>query len=289
MKRRYGIARAFVGTAVTALLVLFGTIQLASYAFAAPAAAPGALPTHVPLSFGLSVYQALDRVAPAEYVEATLASQALGSGAPGTAERYALRMPASPERDDLLARIAMARNDPGLALEYFVAAPDVDAVQSAVNALATRDPGAAYAVERTLNARLALQTVHPDAVAETYWRMGELANRRAWREVPASPAQRDWLARAMTAFQAAVDLAPLSGKFAISAANQAMLLENVPQAKMLFARAVDADPASADAVAGLGVVAYRQGDLASARAYLTRARALDPNALMVRALERDVR
>lgn len=274
---------------MTALLALFGTIQLASYAFAAPAAAAGALPTHVPLSFGLPVYQALDRIAPAEYVEATLASQALASGAPGTAEHYALRMPASPERDDLLARIAMARNDPALALEYFVAAPDVDAVQSAVSALATRDPAAAYAVERTLNERLALQTIHPDAVAETYWRMGELANRRAWREVPASPAQRGWLERAMKAFQAAVDLAPLSGKFAISAANQAMLLENVAQAKALFARAVEADPASADAVAGLGVVAYRQGELASARAYLARARALDPNALMVRALERDVR
>ena len=86
MKRRYGIARAFVGTAVTALLALFGTIQSASYAFAAPAAAAGALPTRVPLSFGLPVYPALDRVAPAEYVEATLASQALASGAPATAD-----------------------------------------------------------------------------------------------------------------------------------------------------------------------------------------------------------
>ncbi|MEO6835179.1 MAG: tetratricopeptide repeat protein [Candidatus Tumulicola sp.] len=288
MKRRYGFLRAAVVAAVTVSIAAFGTIQLASYAFDGRAAARGALPTRVPLRFGLAVYRRLDRVAPAAFVESTLAASALAERDTASAMRYALRLPASPARDELLARVARARGEPALALEYFIAAPDVDAVQSSANELATRDPAAAYALERTLAGRLALLTTHPNAVAETRWRMGELANERAWRERPASPAQGVWLHRAMTNFQAAADLAPLSEKFAIAAANQAMLLGNLTRSATLFARAADANPGSADAVAGLGVVAYQLGDAAAARAYLIRARRLDPRALMVRALERDL-
>jgi tetratricopeptide (TPR) repeat protein len=289
LKRRYGIARAVVIAVSTAFLAILGTIQVASYAFSAPEASAGTLPTRIPASFGQAVYRALDRVAPAPYVEATLAAAALAGGATDEAEHYALRLPASPARDELLARIAASRGDRSLALEYFLAAPDVDAVQSTVSALATSDPASAYFLERTLNARLSLQTIHPDAVAETNWRMGELANRRAWREIPGSLAQGNWLRRGMSDFQAAVDLATLSGKFAISAANQAMLLGDVARARALFAHAAETDPGSADAIAGLGVVAYRQGDRRSAVAYLARAQSIDPHSLMVRALERDLR
>lgn len=289
MKRRYGFLRAGVVVAIAAAIAAFGAIQAASYAFDASVAAPGTLPTRVPLGFGLAVYRALDRVAPAPYVESTLAAHALADGNAVAALRYALRLPASPTRDDLLGRIARARGEPDLALEYFLAAPDVDAVQAAANALAIRDPAAAYALERTLKVRLALLKTHPDGVAETYWRMGELANQRAWREVPASPAQGAWLHRAMNDFQSAVGLAPLSEKFAIAAANQAMLLGDLANATALFARAASVNPGSADAIAGLGVVAFQRGDVAGARAQLTRARRLDPSALMVRALTRDLR
>jgi tetratricopeptide (TPR) repeat protein len=89
-------------------------------------------------------------------------------------------------------------------------------------------------------------------------------------------------------FQTATDLAPLSEKYAIAAANQAEQLDDYERASQLFARAAAADPASADAIAGLGVVAYRRGDVAAARGYLDRARRIDPAALMVRALERDL-
>jgi tetratricopeptide (TPR) repeat protein len=287
-RRRDGIVRAAVATVVFFLLAGFAAIQLASDAFAASTAAGGTLPARVPLRFGLAVYGVLDRLAPAPYVESTLAEYALDAGMTDAALHHALRLPASPIRDELLARIARARGDRVLALEYFLAAPDVDAVQTVVQSVARRDPAAAYSLERTLNARLTREATHPDAVAETRWQMGELANRRAWREVPASPAQRAWLGRAMRDFESAAALAPLSEKFAIAAANQAMLLKNLPRARALFSRAVAVDPASADAVAGLGVVAFSLGDIPSARAYLDRARRLDPNALMVRALERDV-
>jgi tetratricopeptide (TPR) repeat protein len=275
--------------ALAALLLAFAAIQAASYAFDARAAAPGTLPTRVPLAFGVAVYRTLDRIAPAAYVESTLAAYELQRGDVRAAQRYALRMPASPARDELLARVAQRTGDAQLALEYYLAAPDVDAVQAAVDARAVRDPAGAYALERLLRVRLAMLTTHPDAVAEAYFRMGELANVAARREVPGSRAQVRWLQRAMKDLMAAVALAPLSDKFNISAANQAALLGNLTLAKTLFAKTVDADPGSADAIAGLGVIAYRRGNLASARKYLARARALDPSAGMVRALERDLR
>ena len=93
--------------------------------FAASAAAPGSLPSRAPLGFGLAVYHALDRVAPAPYVESTLAAYSLSTGRAGEALRYALRLPASPARDELLARVAAAQGDASLALEYDLAAPDV--------------------------------------------------------------------------------------------------------------------------------------------------------------------
>jgi hypothetical protein len=225
----------------------------------------------------------------ASYVEASLAQEALARGDALAAEHFAVRLPASPTRDELLARVALTRGQVALAREYFLAAPDPTAVESAAEALAARDPAAGYELERLLQIRLARSGTHPDAVAETYWRLGRLANREAWLQVPGSARQRMWLERGLRAFEAAVSLAPLSERYVISDANQADLLGERRRAAALFAQGVDIDPASADAIAGQGVVAWENGDATAAAAYLARARALDPFALMVRALERDLR
>ncbi len=55
-------------------------------------------------------------------------------------------------------------------------------------------------------------------------------------------------------------LAPLSERYLVEAANQADLLEERARAQRFFNRAADIDPTSADAVAGLGVVAWQNGD-----------------------------
>ena len=107
--------------------------------------------------------------------------------------------------------------------------------------------------------------------------MGGLANRKAWRQVPGSAAQRDWLKRGLRDYEAAVGLAPLSERYVIADANQADLLGERERARALFAQAVAIDPASAQAIAGLGVVAFEDGDRDAAAAYLLRARAIDPN------------
>ncbi len=265
-------------------------VQFASDSLTASAAAPGTLPTHIPPSFGRLVYTRLDRVAPAPYVETTLAQDALSRGDVMSAERYALKLPASPVRDELLARVAQARGEKLLALEYFLAAPDAGAVNAAADeALASRDPAAAYRLEELLENRLAMLGTHPDAVAEAYWRMGRYANQMAFVQISGSPAQNAWLRRGLNALEAAVALSPLSERYAIEAANQADLLGDRGRAAALFAQALAIDPASADAMAGLGVIAFQNGDRAAAARYLERARALDPQSLMVGALERDLR
>jgi len=278
-----------VGALTAALIFSLAAIQLASDALASSAAAPATLPARIPLAYGVAVYRFLDRIAPAPYVETSLAREALARGDAGAAQRYALRLPSSPVRDELLARVALLRGEQVLANEYFLAAPDPDAVQSQAQILASRDPAAGYALESLLQVTLARSGTHPDGVAEAYWQMGRLANRQAWREVPGSPRQRKWLARGLRNFESAVALAPLSQRYIIAAANQADLLGDRRRAAALFAQGVDADPTSADAIAGLGVVAWENGDRAVAATYLDRSRALDPNSLMVRALERDLR
>ena len=221
-------------------------------------------------------------------MEISLARQALQNGDADTAERYAIRLPSSPIRDDLFAAIALHRGQRVLAVEYFLAAPDPNAIGESAQTLATRDPASAYAMERLLEVRLAHDKIHPDAVAEAYWEMGRLANRTAWRQIPGGALQRAWLQRGLRDFETAAAFAPLSERYLVEAANQADLLGERARAQQFFGRAADIDPASADAVAGLGVVAWQNGDHREALVYLTRARRLDSHALMVRALERDL-
>jgi tetratricopeptide (TPR) repeat protein len=289
VSRRYGPFRWIAGAIVAVSVVAMGVVQLASDALNSGAAAAETLPRHVPHQFGIAVYSALDRIAPAQYVETSLAQAALDRHDADAAERYALRLAASPTRDELLARVALMRGQHLLALEYFLAAPDPDAVNRAAQALAVRDPAAGYALEGLLVARLAGGGTHPDALAQAYWVMGRLANRQAWRQVPGSRLQRAWLRLGLRDFEAAVRLAPLSERYIVTAANQADLLGDRRRAEELFAQGVDVDPASADAVAGLGVVAWENGNRSAANRYLARARSLDAGALMVRALERDLR
>jgi tetratricopeptide (TPR) repeat protein len=266
-----------------------GGLQFASDGLAARAAAPYTLPHRIAPSYGRRVYELLDRAAPAPYVETTLADDALQRGEAEQAQRYALKLPPSTVRDALLARIAAARGHAQLALEYDVAAYDAAAVEATAMRLAPHDPAAAYRLEAVLERRLSGRATHPDAVAEARWQMGLLANRTAWRAVPGSPMQRHWLLLALTEFDAAAQFAPLSERYAIADANQADLLEQRDRAQRLFARAAAIDPGSADALAGLGVVALENGDRDAAKAYLAQARAREPRSLMVAALARRLR
>jgi len=261
---------------VACAVIALALVQFASDALYARAA-PQALVSHIPLAFGVRVYQAIDAIAPAAYVNDALADAMLQQGDPATALSYAVRMPPGSRRDALLARIAQAQGDDVLAGEYAFAADDVDAVQRDVARVARYNLPQALQLEARFRERLIAAGTHPDAVAESY---AISANYEAWLH-------RYPTALALDA--QALALAPLNMGYVLSAANNAYLSGDLADAQRLFEDGVSIDPAGGDAYAGLGLIALREGRRDRAQAYLQRARVVDPHAQMIPALEAALR
>ena len=128
---------------------------------------------------------------------------------------------------------------------------------------------------------------HPDAVADADWELGLLESRLGYTSLPTQrPA---WRRRALRAYERAIVEAPLSAKYALSAANQALAVDDLSGALRWYRQTADQDPGSADAVAGQGLVALRRGERAQAAVLLARSREMDARAPMVAALERALR
>ncbi|HEY8296426.1 MAG TPA: tetratricopeptide repeat protein [Candidatus Baltobacteraceae bacterium] len=264
-------------------------MQAASDAIFASAGSAISLPAHLPAAAGIGIYRAIERIAPAQYVEGMLARAELARGNLDAAQQHALRLPSAGLRDEYLGRIAQARGDESAAQAYFLAGADFFAIQDDVDRLAKSDPAAAYDLERTLKNRLQALTTHPDAVAESYWHLGQIATMRSWPYAVGSTARRHWTQVGMRDYRRAVALSPLAERYLLAAGTQALALGDLAGARGFYARAVDVNPASADAFAGLGVVALRAGDRASAQRYAARSRTIDPNSAMLRALQADLR
>lgn len=247
------------------LVLALALVQIASDAVYSKAATPQSLPAHLQPALGERLYHTIALVAPAPYVNATLADAALQRGDLRDAQRYAEALPPSVRRDDLLGRIARSRGDHAQAQRYFLAADDVFAIGDEVDELAKHDPAAAYRVQQVFIAQLERNGTHPDALAESYWRLGVLASKLGQPKL------------AMTHYVRAVDLSPLSSKYLISAGFQAYDLHENASAQAYFERAIAVDPGSADAYAGAGMTALRLGDKAAARRYAARSRSSDPH------------
>ncbi len=188
----------------------------------------------------------------------------------------------------MLARIAQARGDRVQAFRYDLQAPDIAAVQDYVTTEARTDPRHAFDLERTLRDRLIALKTHPDAVAEADWQLGPLAAAAAYASALPSE-RRAWNARSLKEYRRAARLAPLDAKYWLSAANQALGANELKIAAEYYDRMLDANPGSANALAGLGIVALRHGDRASALARVAQARERDASAALVAALERALR
>ncbi|MEO6912515.1 MAG: hypothetical protein ABI182_00665 [Candidatus Baltobacteraceae bacterium] len=281
------LGRVILGATFAVLALALGIVQFGSDAIFAGAAAPGSMPSHLSQSIGVRIYGAIERVAPAPYVEAMLTRAALDRGDLAQAGKHVERMPSSAARSEYAGRIAVAHGNRTIALREFLKADDVAALQADVRRLTSRDQiAAAYALELRIRDRLQQATTHPDALAESYWRLGQLGTTLGY-EQPASRATR-WAA-GMRYYRQALALAPLSEKYLLAAASQAVLTADPAAAKAYFRRAIDVDPASADAYAGLGLVAVQAHDLAKARAYAARSRAIDPKAAYLKRLDAELR
>lgn len=246
------------------------------------AAAPVSLPANIPVAWGVSAYAALEKIAPAPYVAAMLATAALDRNDLQLAQSYARRLPDSAARAELLGRIARARGNQAEAYRHFVDANDVFAIRGEVNRLAAHDLPGAYELELRLKDRLERAATHPDALADAYWRLGRLTTQRGYMD-PAH--RRAWFEEGMRDYEAAVKLAPLAERYLIAAGSQALNLDEPARARVFFKRAIDGNPASADAYAGLGVADYRLGDLASARQDERMSRSYDPHSHFLHTLE----
>jgi tetratricopeptide (TPR) repeat protein len=256
------VVRVILTTVIACVAIALAIVQFASYG----------LYWHRHEGLSLRIYRALDRIAPAEYVTDTLGNAALAKGDLDAAQRYALQMPAGERRDDLLAQIAAARGDAVLAREYYFVASDSEAMQREIAEIAKTDIFGALATEARYRDWLSSLRTHPDAVAETDYFTGNYEM---------------WLRRYATAVgfdERAIALAPLNMGYILSAGTNALLAGDLSEAARFYAQGVAVDPDSGDAIAGLGMVALRQGDRAGALAALERARAVDPQAPTVASL-----
>ncbi|HTU69083.1 MAG TPA: hypothetical protein VMF11_02085 [Candidatus Baltobacteraceae bacterium] len=270
------LPRAIVGAVVLCVAIALALIQFASDALYARAA-PHAPVAHIPVGFGVRVYRALDAIAPQGFVEDALGMNALEQGDAAAAQRYALRMPPGPRRDELLAQIAQAQGQDALARQYYFAAADVEAMQREIMALAQTDQPAALKLESAFRERLIALGTHPDAVAQSYAISGGI---EGWRH---------HYAAAFALNERALALAPLNVGYVLLAANSAYDGHDDATARRLFRRGIVIDPRCGNCYAGLGLLAIREGNRAQAQADLARALTVDPHAQEIAALERAVR
>ena len=267
-----------IATAVSAAAVIAAFVQLGSDAVFARAAAPVSLPALLPPSLGTRVYDAIERVAPLPFVEAMLTGDALRRGDLAAGSAHAARMPAGALRNEDEARIALARGRNGEAVRRFLEAGDAAALQADVlQLMQTGRAPEAYALEERVRRRLAASKTRPNALADSWWRLGRLALRMN----DVQQAEGDY-ARARA-------LAPFNTKYLIDSGTLALQRRRGDAARALFTRAAEIDPGSADAVAGMGLAELERGDDADGAKLAERAERLSARAPLVLRLQRRLR
>jgi tetratricopeptide (TPR) repeat protein len=271
-------ARAAIIAAVCIGAGIGAFVQLGSDAVFARAAAPVSLAAHLPPGFGTRIYATLERVAPLPFVEAMLTEDALRRGDLAAAAMHAARMPTGTRRNEDEARIALARGRHDEAIRRFLEAGDDAALQADVlELMRTGRAREAYALEDRVRQRLAASKTRPNAVADSWWRLGRLAA----RVHDVQEADRDY-ARARA-------LAPLNTKYLIESGMLALQQHHADAARTLFARAAEIDPASADAVAGMGLASFDRGDRTEAARLAERATHLSAHAPLALRLQQRLR
>ena len=275
--RVFGRRRVAV-VAATILALLCAFVQTASSTVYAFAASPVAVAAHLPPRLGTRMYDAIERLAPLPVVERVLSEDALRHGDLNAAAEHADRIPAGEIRSDIEARIAAAQGRSTDAVRLFLAAGDDEALQSIVTSLerAARI-SEAYELENRISERLAATGTRPNALADSWWRLGRLAIRLGNADDAAGDYER------------AIELAPLNTKYLLDAGTLALARRSSGVAERMFTRAIAIDPADADAIAGIGLAKLERGATFPALDQSERADSVNPHATLARRLREALR
>lgn len=272
MSRRVIFAGAIV------LMLVFALLQFASDALFARAGTNISLPARLSCDQGIRIYAALPFLPPA-YTAAPIVTCALQTGNLRLAETALAHLPPSQERSDLAGRVARVRGLRDEAARDFADAGDAPAVENRVDQLVRAgNILAAFRLEQALRNRMLLGMTHPNAVADSDWKLNVLATRLS-RRLPS--ARWFWLGRALQYDREAVALSPYAERYCLAEGNRLLELGSVDLAERAFRQATQINPSSADALAGLGLAAIERGDLSSARKYEERAQLANPHSAML--------
>lgn len=274
------------------VLVGLALLQFASSVFSARAAQPGAWMRAVPPAVAPALETRAGDLALPAALRILLARRALAEHRLTAAEFWTSGLAPSSDRAALFGRLAAARGDHAAAERDFVSAGDFDGIESEIVLIEKTDIDRAIVLQAQLVEQLTQEVMQPDAQGEAFWHLGGLYATRSYRDGRAASAADS--RRAVQAFEAALERAPLSGRYLVTTAFQYL---NAPdprnpqptpadfaRAQVLFERAILLDPKSVDAVVGLGELVLRHGDRATANAYLARALSIDPAAPSARRL-----
>ena len=224
-------------------------------------AAPGAWPSFVPAALARRI-DGGEPLFASPALRVALARRALDDGELALATRRVAQLPPSLERSALEGRLAELRGDGAAAARDFLAAGDSEGVARRTQALADAGQHRRGACTRASSLPRVSQgdPSQVDALADSWLSIGRLEQAQAYRLGTRSAPGRAAEQRAADAYARAVELAPLSERYLISAGSQALNLGELSAATAYFTRARDADPASGEAYAGLGEAALRRGD-----------------------------
>ncbi len=248
---------------------------------------PVSLSHLVPAAVGNAVDRLGANVPLSGALRLVLARSALARGDLALATEDAAALPASRDRLALEAGVAAARGDSATAVRDYFAAGDLQGMEEHIDALVRAGRILdAVNVQRAVVDRLAADPTQQDALAQALFDLGRIDQTLAYQYPVGDPRRHAHEVEAVEPYARAVALAPLDERYLLAFANGELNVGDIADAERILERARDADPTSAEPIAGLGDAAFRRGDIAAAQADLARARVLDPTSAAVGTLAR---
>jgi tetratricopeptide (TPR) repeat protein len=217
--------------------------------------------------FDLAHASGAERLAP---VRVLLARAALVRDDPDRAAALLAGLPPGVAVDDLRGQIALAHGQADDAVAFFGQAGDVVHAEATIEALAARDPLAAYDLAAAFAAATVQRSEPAPVRGDAAWRAGQRAAMLAAVR-PAEAARYN--AIALGFYRDAVRDDPTQEAYLLAVGLAALATGDATASRDAYARAVAVVPDSVDGFVGLALSQARLGACAAARAALASAQA----------------